>query len=174
MLTRRNFLKAATAGALIPPLSACVESSAAVEFHRNTTRPISSITRFDTKRFAGRWVIRGEFTHPGEPPLFGSVTFEHSAGDITGLVIQNKVGGRSRFDAELKSRARVSVGKAPYDTQYWVLWVDADYRTAAIGTPSGSFGWVIDRSPSGGADRIQAAKDVLSFNGYDMSRFHVY
>ena len=48
-----------------------------------------------------------------------------------------------------------------------MVWVDEGYRTAAIGTPDGSFGWVLDRAASGGGDRITAAREILEFNGYD-------
>ena len=55
-----------------------------------------------------------------------------------------------------------------------IMWVDEGFRTAAIGTPSGSFGWIIDRNRNGGEDRIKAAREVLEFNGYNMARLHMY
>lgn len=70
----------------------------------------------------------------------------------------------------MKIPGRIIVGTPPFGTEYWVLWVDADYRTAAIGTPSGSFGWIIDRKRTGGADRLKAAADMLAFNGYATDR----
>ena len=53
---------------------------------------------------------------------------------------------------------------------WWVLWVDEEYRTAVIGTPSGAFGAVINRTASIKPDRLRAAREVLDFNGYDVSR----
>lgn len=55
------------------------------------------------------------------------------------------------------------------DRTLWVLWVDDGFRTAAVGTPDGRWGWILDRSTSGGADRIAAAREVLDFNGYDLT-----
>jgi apolipoprotein D and lipocalin family protein len=49
------------------------------------------------------------------------------------------------------------------------MWMDADNRTAAIGTPGGSFGWIMDRKATGGDDRIQAAREIMEWQGYDMS-----
>ena len=51
-----------------------------------------------------------------------------------------------------------------------MLWVDDDFRTAALGTPDGSLGWIIDRSATGGTDRIAAAREIMEFNGYDVSK----
>ena len=52
----------------------------------------------------------------------------------------------------------------------WVLWMDFDSRTAAIGTPSGAFGFIIDKSLTGGADRITAAREIMDWFGYDLAR----
>ena len=48
---------------------------------------------------------------------------------------------------------------------WWVLWVDSGYRTLAIGTPSGQFGFVLDRGAIPG-DRLTAAREIFDFNGY--------
>ncbi|OZA12383.1 MAG: hypothetical protein B7Y02_07410 [Rhodobacterales bacterium 17-64-5] len=46
--------------------------------------------------------------------------------------------------------------------------MDEGYRTLAIGTPDGSFGFVLDRGPAA-ADRMTAARQIFDFNGYDVS-----
>ena len=48
----------------------------------------------------------------------------------------------------------------------WVLWADADYRTLVIGTPSGRFGFVLNREAVLPPDRLLAVQDILRFNGY--------
>lgn len=64
------------------------------------------------------------------------------------------------------------VGKAqpPLDRDWWVLWVDADLRTLVIGTPDGRFGTILNRDGNLPADRRRAARDVLRWNGYDLSQ----
>ncbi|MCK0142466.1 lipocalin family protein [Aliiroseovarius sp. F20344] len=174
MIDRRNLFKLMAASAVTPALTACLGGGDdGVEFHRNTKRPISSTTRFDAARFAGKWVIRGEFVHPGEKPLYGNVVVEAGAAGVSGIIVSNSTGSRERYDASMNTAGRIIVGTPPFGTEYWVLWVDADYRTAAIGTPSGSFGWIIDRQRTGGEDRIKAAADMLAFNGYDKSRLRM-
>ncbi|WP_254054587.1 lipocalin family protein [Roseovarius sp. EL26] len=54
--------------------------------------------------------------------------------------------------------------------ELWVIWVDEGFRTAAIGTPDGSYGWILDRASNGGSDRIEAAREILDFNGYDTAQ----
>lgn len=175
LVNRRHILKAVGALGVTSALTACVGGGggAGIEFHRSTARALGSTTRFDATRFAGRWIIRGEFVHPGQAPQFGEVNLIERGGVIAALDVYGPSGHLEHYVASQPAPGRFSVGTAPYDTQYWVLWVDADYRTAAIGTPSGSFGWIIDRAKSGGDDRIKAARDVLGFNGYKLSQLKI-
>ena len=57
---------------------------------------------------------------------------------------------------------------------WWVLWVDGDYRTMVIGTPDGSFGFVLNREASLPADRLQAVRDIARFNGYNPDEMVVF
>lgn len=175
IMHRRTLLRLLGASAATGLLSACFGKGkdTGVEFHRNVKRPISSTTRFDAERFAGRWIIRGEFVHPGHIPTFGAVQITQTGGIVSALDVYGPSGLLERYPAQQPVPGRVVVGTPPFTTEYWVLWVDADYRTAAIGTPSGSFGWIIDRDKTGGEDRIKAARDVLGFNGYDLSRLEM-
>jgi len=51
--------------------------------------------------------------------------------------------------------------------ELWLIWIDEGRRTAAFGEPKGRYAWVLDRSAEGGFDRIQAARELLEFNGYE-------
>ncbi|MEZ5912411.1 MAG: hypothetical protein R3D84_09475 [Paracoccaceae bacterium] len=54
---------------------------------------------------------------------------------------------------------------------WWVLWLDSGARTLVVGTPSGDFGAILDREGAAiPPDRMQAAREVLAFNGYDLTR----
>jgi apolipoprotein D and lipocalin family protein len=55
--------------------------------------------------------------------------------------------------------------------EWWVLWADGDYRTLVIGTPSGRFGFVLNRAGGISADRMRAAREILEWNGYDLAQF---
>ena len=56
------------------------------------------------------------------------------------------------------------------EAEFWVLWVDDDFRTAVIGSPTGQFGWIMDRPGAASADRTRAAREILDFSGYDLGR----
>lgn len=51
----------------------------------------------------------------------------------------------------------------------WVLWIDADNRSMAIGTPDGGLGMILskDAIPN---DRLMAAREILAWNGYDLAK----
>ncbi len=62
---------------------------------------------------------------------------------------------------------RWASGEVP---ELWILWVDDDFRTAVIGTPDGSLGWIMDRPGQASPDRTAAAREVLDWSGYDLGR----
>jgi apolipoprotein D and lipocalin family protein len=72
--------------------------------------------------------------------------------------------GKGRFSVEMPN----GLGR-----EFWVLWVDEGFRTAVLGNKEGDFGWIVDRSTKGGADRVKAAREILDFNGYDVSQLKV-
>jgi apolipoprotein D and lipocalin family protein len=86
------------------------------------------------------------------------------------------LGGETRRyagPAALSGPGRISLAAADpagIGAEWWVLWVDTDYRTLVVGTPSGSFGMILNRTGDLPADRMAAAREVLDWNGYDLSR----
>ncbi len=60
--------------------------------------------------------------------------------------------------------------QAPLGQDWWLLWIDVDVRTVVIGTPSGEFGFILNRDARLPADRARAAREILDWNGYDTSR----
>lgn len=146
-----------------------------VAFFRDVDVELASTTRFDAENFAGFWNIRSEFQREGDQHLRAGVEFVAGPNSQIAQIVlhgpkrRGRFGAISTFDVDQTAPGRMVYGAAPYTTEYWVLWVDADYRTAVIGTPSGSFGWIIDRDRRGGDDRIKAARDVLEWMGYDLN-----
>ena len=142
---------------------------------RNPTAPFASTTRFDTDRFSGAWTIRQAV----QPAPF-AIALQFGASDAVTWTEQH-LGCANRFDGceawtdtamgRLTAPGRFVldfVGAGEQDI--WVLWVDEGYRTAALGSPDGRRGWVMDREAQGGEDRITAARKVLAFNGFDVRR----
>lgn len=169
-------IRIAAVAALIA-LGACAAAPPKItnlQSYRDREALIGVISRFDEAKFDGLWYLRAGFD-PAAPQLSFRLTptamrLGAPACDATGacsevaedLPLQRI--GKGRFSVQLPS------GEA---REFWVLWVDPDFRTAALGNPDGTFGWIIDRSTTGGADRIKAAREILDFNGYDVSQLRV-
>lgn len=144
--------------ALCLVLSACVETpSAPVAGVRDLSAPMAATTRFDPKRLAGDWVVR----QTAIAPNVGSLSL---AWDGAGYAVTDGAGRRDRYTLTQGARWRDEAG-----TETWVLWVDADYRTAALGNPDGTVGMIVDRAATGGADRITAAREIMDWFGYDLA-----
>ncbi|MBP1807558.1 lipocalin family protein [Rubellimicrobium aerolatum] len=148
---------------LLLGLAACgrgaVEEVAAPVSYRAPGALIASTTRGGPSDLGGDWVVSQ--ATPGGPVAPGTRVGVTPTG--TGAVW--RLGGAEVATA-LTGPGRYSGG----GREIWVVWVDDDFRTAAVGTPDGSFGWVMDRPGAASPDRTAAAREMLDFNGYDLAR----
>lgn len=140
---------------------------------RDASAPIASTTRGGPADLAGEWVVAEAF--PGGP-------FGLSRGGTARLAMDaSGTGTWTLTGADGTARALPVTSPAPGRyraaglggetwADLWVLWVDDDFRTAAVGTPDGAFGWVMDRPGAASPDRARAAREMLDFNGYDLGR----
>ena len=76
---------------------------------------------------------------------------------------------RYALRAAMIGPGRIQRGPVRGGEAIWVMWVDADYRIAAIGTPNGQFGRILSRGVPPRADLLKAATELMEFNGYDIS-----
>ncbi|MDE0967800.1 MAG: hypothetical protein OSA51_00140 [Octadecabacter sp.] len=144
---------------------------------RDLSAQIASQTNVTADRLAGNWVVRQRFAN--QPGPVGGVTFStlpndalqmaqtHQTCDLNVCVIVHtqvllKPMGLGRW-MPLNSPMTFP------SQQIWVMWMDFESRTAAIGSPSGQFGWIMDKNPTGGDDRIIAARDIMDWFGYDVA-----
>ncbi len=147
--------------------------------YRDTDVPISSKAVFDVERYMGLWHEVARFPVPFQTGCVG-VTAEYALkddGTVSVLNICRNPDGteKSRIlgTAEPIGPARLEVRftSVPFVVgDYWVLWTDEDYQTAVVGAPNGRSGWILNRTPTIRADRLQTARDILAFNGYDVSQ----
>lgn len=124
---------------------------------RNPTVPISSQVDATAERLKGDWVVRASWSDTAR------------VGEVLHLRL-GQGGALWLGDIALTPRGHGRFGGAGGIPQWWVLFLDADNRTAAIGTPGGEFGWIMDRRATGGADRIAAAKQIMQWSGYHIAR----
>jgi apolipoprotein D and lipocalin family protein len=140
------------------------------EGYRDPSALIGSTSRYDAARFKGAWVVRGSF----EAAAPATVSFVDSTGGPAFQVCDDGGSCDALWLATSTGQGRYALARPNGETQsLWVLWVDEGFRTAVVGNPAGDFGWILDRKPTGGADRIKAAQEILDFNGYDISQLRM-
>ncbi|MFN6952789.1 MAG: lipocalin family protein [Albidovulum sp.] len=127
--------------------------------------PISSNASFDAARFADVWHIAATYGDEARcGPLAETwVPTGPAAYRVTGTTCGPQGARAFLSEARVTGPGRITRN----DEELWVLWVDADYRVAVIGTPSGRFARVLSRTPTVRPDLMEAARRVLAFNGYD-------
>ncbi|QCO56356.1 lipocalin family protein [Pseudorhodobacter turbinis] len=143
-------------------LVGCVPSTG----FRDPGAQIYSNAVLEDARLIGDWVQVAEFAAPDAAPC----QLGHAR--ITqGLRVEAQLclnGVQTVFSGPL-----VATGPGrfvpPQGEAWWVLWADVGYRTIAIGTPSGRFGFILNRGPIA-PDRMRAAQEVLAWNGYTTAR----
>ncbi len=136
---------------------------------RDLTAPITSVALFDPAQFSGHWETIAAFDADscGIGVVVAStgainLSERRCSGDVIYSVAQ--ITGPGRFTPDRgANKAR----------EYWVMWVDQTYRTAVIGTVNGEFGMILNRTRDIPSDRMQAARKILDWNGYDLSRLIV-
>ena len=133
--------------------------------YRNLSAPITSVALFDLAQFSGSWQVISAYgnSYCGlDIAMDGSAAKWAERGCAGALIVGiATVIGPGRFN--------VNSG-ANKEYEHWVMWVDQSYRTAVVGTPDGSFGMILNRDGNIPADRMKAARDILDWNGYDLSQ----
>lgn len=157
-------------------LAACLATGSQDRAYRDTSVPLSVTTRGTTQDMAGPWFVRAHT--PGEGGIAMVTLIPDKDGSPAVELFREAclLSGDCETEAELWRAAplgqnRWRLTRERQTRELWVVWVDDGFRTAAIGTPDGSYGWILDRKPAGGADRITAASQILEFNGYQTSAF---
>ena len=122
---------------------------------RDSAAPVASQLDATEARLAGDWVVvQGAGVDPGARIRIAP--------------------GRMRIDgAQIGDTALVALGQGRFRTDagpLWVHWLDVANRTAALGDPGGSRVWIMDRTASGSPDRTAAAREILGWYGYDLTR----
>lgn len=146
---------------------------------RDTTVTIASAAAFDPVRFAGRWYEIARYPTALEAGCSDTKADYLARPDGSLRVVNTceRDGVQRQIEgiAEVTGPGRMTVrfDNVQEPATYWVLWVAEDYRTAVVGVPSGAGGWILHRDRGISSDRLDAARRVLDFNGYDLSRLEM-
>ena len=126
--------------------------------YRDTSRVIASSLRFDAASALGAWQVVAGFDDCPQGAAFSQAPAGMIGARLCDLTGIYTVRGPGRLTP-------VEDG-----TPVWFLWLSEDLATAAVGTPDGRFGWVLNRGDAIRPDRLAAATELLDFNGYDVTR----
>lgn len=147
-------------------VSACVGAGPATDTgFRNADVPIWSAAAFAPAQIVGRWQQVAAYQAAADGKCRGgALEFRPASGGLAvdGVLCLNGSARKVSGVAQPAGPGRLAL-KGQED--WWILWVDSGYRTLAIGTPSGRFGFVLDRGAVA-PDRLAAAREVFDFNGY--------
>ena len=137
---------------------------------RDAGAQISSAALFDPARFVDVWHVVATY---GDEARCGPLAETWTATGpgryrVTGTACGPSGSRAFVTTARVTGPGRITLDGPGQGRQIWVLWVDGDYRVAAIGSPSGDVGRIISRSPQARGDLMAAAREVLEFNGYDL------
>lgn len=165
--------------ALALVIAACAPLTAITTSYRDQSVSIASKALFDPARYAGTWYEIASYPTPfqkgctrtkarydlrtdGTLAVTNICQVDGAPKTITGTA---RLVGPGRLEIRLKG--------VPFAASYWVLWTDEDYETAVVGSPGGQGGWILNRRPEMRADRLTAAREILDFNGYDLSKLRM-
>lgn len=142
-------------------LAGCVGPGVEVPQYRDRAAPIGSTLRGAPQDIAGEWRIAAGY--PGVLGLMPGQSLVLQVAD-NGRDLMLLVDGR-RLVLNADGPSRYLIG----NQALWVLWLDDGFRTAVIGAPDGLIGWIMHRPRQASADRMLAAREILDFNGYDLT-----
>ncbi|KIN60366.1 putative lipocalin-like domain protein [Sulfitobacter noctilucae] len=128
---------------------------------RNPTVPLGGTSRFDAARFAGEWhtvACSGV-----------CATAERYTMATDAVYLRQTAEGQTPYSIAAPGVLKQIGGT---DTLV-VMWVDEGFRTAAVGDADGGWAAILDRRRAPGVDRVKAAREILDFNGWDISKLRM-
>ena len=163
-----------TAAVFFLVLGACIQKTSETPTRpfRAASAPMWSSAQFNLGKLPGRWGQSASFGSASSPCKPGGTEFSNVGGAIHIAARLCLAGQDMSFSGPVNV---VGPGRLEIDGQvWWVIWVDTDYRTLAIATPSGAYGFILNRGGRLPSDRLAAAKEIFAFNGYDTAELISY
>lgn len=170
----RRLIRPIVSVALLIALMGCGQGFGQKRLGRDRSEPIYSTADFPIARMMGAWQQVAGFGPALPCTSAPNLTLTASAGAVLAqydLCLPNAraVGAGALASAGAQGRYFLPNLQAPI----WILWMDASDQTMVIGTPDGSFAMVLAKSPPP-SDHLRAAREILTWNGYDLTQFHQY
>ena len=151
--------------------------------YRDPEVAMQPVPALDLERYAGRWYEIARFpvffqegcvavTADYGPRADGGVDVLNACrkGGLDGPLETATAVARRPDPAATDGRLKVRFAGVPVSGDYWVIFIDPDYRLAVVAVPSGRAGWILARSPRIGSRELGLAKAALQAAGYDLDQ----
>lgn len=149
-------------------LLACSPATSPNTTFRNPQKQLYSTADLPPSRLIGRWRQEAGFGSTCGKTRFQGAEFTVQNGAVQ-VAYHLCLNGRIRQGQGALAGRQGRYYLPQLAMPIWVLWIDADNRSMAMGTPDGSLGMILskDAIPN---DRLQAAREILAWNGYDLAK----
>jgi apolipoprotein D and lipocalin family protein len=140
--------------------------------------PPTTASSVDLRRYAGEWYEIEAFPNWFQRGCEGSKAAYTPLED--GRIKVVNTCNRGGKPASVEGTARVVPGSnnsklkvrffGPFEGDYWILELDADYRWAAVGSPDRRYLWILSRTPQLDPAVLGRIRARLAAQGFDVSR----
>lgn len=153
-------------------------------FGCKSAAPLQTVNQVDINRYSGTWYEIARITHRFEKGLEkvsatytlradGKITVLNQGCKTTDTSVTKTARGIARIpDPTQPGRLKVQFFW-PFEGNYWILDLDADYQHALIGDPSRKYLWILSRTKTMNTDTYNRLTDIAKKAGFDISRLEL-
>jgi apolipoprotein D and lipocalin family protein len=146
----------------------------------SSPEPMPTVASVDRARFIGDWYVQAHIPAGAEEDAFNAV--ESYALDDDGRILTSYVFREGGFEGELETLEPVGFVRDeatgatwgmrfiwPFQAEYLIVHLDADYRTTIVGRTKRDLAWIMTREPEVDEERLAPLIARLGELGYDVS-----
>jgi len=141
-----------------------------------TWAKLTIVKELDISRYMGKWHELARFPVFYQRGCKASTATYQDIGDGKYSIVNTCFNGKNTTKIEgvatVPSTGKFKTAFKNFVTvraEYWVLWVDPQYRAAVIATPNGKRAWILARQKKPPQALIDKAVSTLRANGFDPS-----
>lgn len=149
-------------------------------------KDVESVEYVDVNKYMGTWYEYARIPNRFQNKCEGNVTANYTLlpGGKVRVINEcletdgntDKAKGTAKIvNTETNSQLKVSFfsifGINLFWGNYWVLYVDEEYKVAVVGEPGRKYGWILTRDIEPDSEKLKEAYNAIENNGYDADKF---
>lgn len=142
--------------------------------------PLETVKQVDLDRYLGKWYEIARFEHKFEKDC-KNVTATYSLKDNSDIEVVNrcekitsgkktKAVGTAYSVDNTNAKLRVSFFR-PFYGDYWILYLDKDYKHVLVGSPSREYLWILARDKTISNETKTKILEKVPSLGFDKNKF---